>query len=196
MIVSKANPLFRAGLKRAPGHPIGDRILVRPLPVMKQSEGGLLIPDNAKERQFAGILIAAGDKAADVLWDYGIDQGDEVWYAKYAGVIEEWQHIVKEGTDPSCPHDGSWDIVPSGDKRWDVIKAPDVDMQLRSCRTCGVLKLSERVNVMSVDDILMDIDLQARLEAGTYKRTRAATEDGKTRYLIERNEGAKDQWEY
>jgi len=186
VIVSRANPLFRKDLQTAPAHPLGERVFIRPLPVQQTTEGGLAIADVAKERAFAGILLAVGDQAADRLYDLGVELGDEVWYAKYAGLIEEWQHIIAPGTDPSCPHDSTWDFVPKDDPRWSAVKVQDPDMQLRACRSCGAAKLSERVILATVDDLLCDVDVQARLERGELKRERRETEDGATRYFIVR----------
>ena len=40
--------------------PIGDRILVEPLELQKQTEGGIIIPDTAKEKPITGKVIEIG----------------------------------------------------------------------------------------------------------------------------------------
>lgn len=198
--VRRPRPLFRPELKDAPGHPMGERVIVREFPVESETEGGIQIAETAKQHYFAGTLIAAGDQAADKLYDLGAKVGDEVWYAKYAGLIERWQHIVSEPpavADPACTHDASWDFVPKDDPAWATVAdgKPNENMELRSCRTCGAKKLSERVLVLSVDDLVLNVDLQVRLESGVYTRHRGETEEGRTRYVIARPPGEDDCFE-
>lgn len=188
MIISKPRPLFRRQLKESPAHPLGARVLVREFPVESKSQGGLETPDVAKERYFAGTLIAAGDQAADRLYDLGVELGDEVWYGKYAGLVQAWQHIVGPDKE-SCAHFGVWDFVPKTDPAWSLVGEPNENMELRSCRECSTLKVSERVIVLSVDDICLDVDLQARLESGAMVRLRGETQDGRTCYYITRESG-------
>ena len=187
MIVSKSQALFRPELRKAPAHPLGERVFVRPLPIATTTESGLEIADIAKKRQFSGRLIAVGDQAADKLWDLGVRLGDEIWYAQYAGIIEEWQHLLSEG-EGACPHDSAWDFIPREDKRWSLVAHPDSEMQLRSCRSCGAVKVSERVIMMSCEDIVCDVDLQVRLDRGEMKRIRKYDTEGKTRYVIHQPE--------
>jgi chaperonin GroES len=187
MIASVAKPLFRRGLRASPGMPMGNFVLVRPFPAMGKTEGGLVIQDTAKERNMAGRLIMVGDEAADKLHDKGVEIGDEIWHARYAGNIEEWQHIVKDGRPADCPHDGQWDRIAKDDKAWALVPVMEAeDADLRSCRACRALKLAERVIVMSADDLAIDVDLMERLENGTMVRKRGVDGEGKTRYYIER----------
>ncbi len=196
VLISKPRPLFRAELKTAPAHPMGARVLVREFPVASQTEGGLAIADVAKKRYFAGELIAVGDQAADKLYDLGCEIGDEIWYAQYAGLVEEWQHIVAPGSDTNCAHDSTWEFVPKDDEGWKAIGEPNENMQLRACRGCGAKKLAERVLVLSVDDIILNVDVQARFERGDLERHRGEDPDGRTRYFLEhRDETKPDSFE-
>jgi co-chaperonin GroES (HSP10) len=195
-VISRPRPLFRPELKTGPAHPAGDRVLVREFPVEAKTEGGIEIADVAKEHLFAGTLIAAGDQACDRLYDLGYELGDEVWYAKYAGVIQKWQHIVADGSDPACAHGGAWEFVPKDDSAWAIVGSnPNENMELRSCRTCGAVKLSERVIIMSVDDIHLNVDVLCRFERGELIRRRGVTADDKTRYYIERTFPRPDTFE-
>lgn len=186
VVINRPRPLFRPELKTGPAHPFGDRVLVREFPVESKTEGGLEIADVAKQHLFAGTLIAVGDQAADRLYDLGAEIGDEVWYAKYAGVIQKWQHIVAAGSDPACEHRGAWEFVPKDDPVWSIVGEPNENMELRACRTCGAKKLSERVIIMSVDDIHLNVDVLCRIERGELVRKRGVTSDQKTRYYLER----------
>lgn len=195
-IISKPNPLFRPELRKAPAHPMGARVLVREFPVGSKTEGGIDVADTAKKRYMAGELIAVGDQAADKLYDLGCEIGDEVWYAQYAGLVEEWQHIVAEGSDTNCVHDSTWEFVPKTDKAWtDLVGEPNDNMQMRSCRGCGAIKLAERVLVLSVDDLILNVDVQARLERGDLWRLRGEDTEGRTRYTIERPKDHEDTFE-
>lgn len=195
VVISKPRPLFRAELTVAPAHPMGDRVLVREFPVESKTEGGLEKPDVAKEHYFAGTIVAVGDQAADRLYDLGVEIGDEVWYAKYAGLIQSWQHIVAAGNDPDCAHDSAWEFLPRSDPAWTAVGVPNENMELRACRTCGAKKLSERVIIMSVDDLCLNVDVQVRLERGELVRRRGEDADGRTRYYIERKHDRKDAFE-
>lgn len=204
--VKTARPLFRDTLRTVPAAPIGSRVFVRPHPIAGETASKFIKPDEAKERQMAGTLIAAGDAAADALYDAGVEIGDEIWYGRYAGIIEEWLHIVKDGRKP-CTHEGAWDIVPKRisaatdrevvyDPRWKGLN-PDDDTKMRECRECGALRLEERVVIMDAADIVCSVDLQVRLEIGEVRRERRVTADGKTRYTIVREfpDDAADSFE-
>lgn len=186
MIVNKANPLYRRELKKAPARPLGDRILVRQMPISETTETGLFKPEVAQERQFAGTLLAAGDDAADKLYDYGVEIGDEIWFAKYAGLLEEWQHIVHE-TDTSCPHE-TWDFVPKNDDAMKHVPKQGMINEVRSCRACGTVRVSEKIIVLRAEDIVMDTDLQVRIERGEMKRVLGVTDTGRTRFVMRRSD--------
>jgi len=201
--IKKPRPIFRRNLRKAPAHPIDDRILVRENAPESVTQTGLAVPESAKERAMNGVLIAAGDAAADYLYDRGIELGDVILYAKYAGVVEEWQHIV--GPDNGdCEHDSAWDHVPrpsdtldalrgGKDKdvilaamKWEIAGGNNENVELRECRTCKTLRATERMIVMSCKDVLMSVDLQERLESGAMARYRGIDSDDKTRFYIRR----------
>lgn len=195
LTINNPRPLFRRELRQAPGLPLGNRVLVREFPPESKTEGGIEKAEVAIERYFAGTLIAAGDQAADRLYDLGVLLGDEVWYGKYAGLIQEWQHIVGEVDVKDCPHDSAWEFVPRTDPRWRFAGTPDDNRGLRACRSCGTLKVTERVIVMSVEDLCVDVDLQRRLETGEMRRTRCEDKDGRTRYVTASAQRREDCYE-
>lgn len=68
--------------------PLQDRILVRPLEEEEVKQGGIIIPDTAKEKPQEGKVVAVG--SGRVLKDgdkqpLEIKKGEKVLYAKYAG---------------------------------------------------------------------------------------------------------------
>lgn len=68
--------------------PLDDRIVVRRIEAEEKTAGGILLPDNAREKPTRGIVEAVG---AGKLLDSGkratvdVKVGDEVLYGKYAG---------------------------------------------------------------------------------------------------------------
>jgi chaperonin GroES len=72
--------------------PINDRVVVKPAPAEEKSSGGIIIPDNAKEKPQKGTVIAVGPGKED--HKMTVKKGDKVLYGKYAG-----QEITYEGVD-------------------------------------------------------------------------------------------------
>lgn len=68
-----------------PFQPVFSSIVVWRIPTQEKTAGGLYVPDTAKEPRSRGILLAAGLKALDELVDHGVELGDVVVFAKYAG---------------------------------------------------------------------------------------------------------------
>lgn len=68
--------------------PIGDRVLVQPLAPPTTTEGGLHIPENAKEKQTRGRVVAVGPGATrkdGKRVPPDVKEGDTVLYGKYTG---------------------------------------------------------------------------------------------------------------
>jgi chaperonin GroES len=68
--------------------PLGDRVVVEAVEQAKQSAGGVILPDTAKEKPQEGIIIAVGpgrktDKGEIIKIDLKV--GDKVIYSKYSG---------------------------------------------------------------------------------------------------------------
>lgn len=72
--------------------PINDRVVVKPAPAEDKTEGGIIIPDTAKEKPQRGEVIAVGPGKEGNLMT--VQVGDIVLYGKYAG-----QEITHKGTD-------------------------------------------------------------------------------------------------
>lgn len=85
--------------------PLGDRVLVKPLPEKEFVKGGIIIPDTAKEKPYEGEVIAAGK--GRVLEDGRIQplevkKGDKVIYTKYGGTevkIEGEEYLLMREDD-------------------------------------------------------------------------------------------------
>ncbi len=68
--------------------PLGDRVVVRPIPKEEMTKSGIVLPDTAKEKPQEGEVIAAGpgrlsEDGKRIAMEVKV--GDRVIYAKYAG---------------------------------------------------------------------------------------------------------------
>lgn len=72
--------------------PINDRVVVKPAPAEEKTKGGIIIPDNAKEKPQQGKVVAVGPgKEGNAMT---VKKGDTVLYGKYSG-----QELNYEGKD-------------------------------------------------------------------------------------------------
>jgi chaperonin GroES len=79
--------------------PLGDRVVIKPLPKEEVTKGGIVLPDTVKEKPQEGEVIAVGPGK---LTDDGnriameVKKGDIVLYAKYAGteVKEDGEELI------------------------------------------------------------------------------------------------------
>lgn len=77
--------------------PLADRVLIEPVEAETKTQGGIFIPDNAKEKPMQGIVKAVGagrrsDKGEIIAMELKV--GDKVLYGKYSGT-----EITVEGTN-------------------------------------------------------------------------------------------------
>ncbi len=161
-----------------PTAPLGDRVIVQPDPVVDLTESRLHIPDVAQNRSSSGFLRHAGLGARDVMYDNGWEIGDHIWFGKFAGVWEEWDHITKDGKK-TCAHENV---------TWVRAHPPGDRMQAWTCAECDAYRLKEPIWLMNVSDILCSDDLQIRIDNGAVRIVRGKTADGKTRHIIQREE--------
>jgi len=73
--------------------PLGDRVVIKPLPREDVTKSGIVLPDTAKEKPQQGEIVAVGpgrtlDSGERVTLD--LKAGDRVLFAKYAGT--EFKH--------------------------------------------------------------------------------------------------------
>ena len=77
--------------------PLEDRVILKPMEAETKTSGGIIIPDNAKEKPQKGEVIAVGpgkvnDKGQKITMS--LKQGDKVLYGKYSGT-----EVSVDGTD-------------------------------------------------------------------------------------------------
>ena len=68
--------------------PLGDRVVIRRVEEEAKTKGGIIIPDNAKEKPQEGEVIAAGPGARDEsgkLVPLDLKAGDRVLFGKWSG---------------------------------------------------------------------------------------------------------------
>lgn len=69
--------------------PLGDRLIVRAIEGEETTEGGIVVPDTAKEKPQKGKVLAVGlgnvDEETGKRTRLDVEVGDEVLYAKYHG---------------------------------------------------------------------------------------------------------------
>ncbi|MCU0643172.1 MAG: co-chaperone GroES [bacterium] len=68
--------------------PLADRVVVKPVESVEKKQGGIIIPDTAKEKPQQGKIIAAGpgkvsDSGEKIPMEVKV--GDIVLYGKYSG---------------------------------------------------------------------------------------------------------------
>jgi chaperonin GroES len=85
--------------------PLHDRILVKRLEGEEKTVGGIIIPDNAKEKPMEGKVIAVGN--GKVLEDgtvrkLEVKSGDRILFSKYAGSevkMDGAEHLILREDD-------------------------------------------------------------------------------------------------
>lgn len=68
--------------------PLGDRVLVHPLEAEEVKQGGIIIPDTAKEKPQEGEVVALGTGKRDddgKTVEFTVKKGDKVLISKYGG---------------------------------------------------------------------------------------------------------------
>lgn len=85
--------------------PLGDRVLVKPLEREEVSQGGIVLPDTAKEKPQEGTVLAVGsgrmlEDGSKVTME--VKAGDKVLYGKYAGTeikLGNEEHLILSERD-------------------------------------------------------------------------------------------------
>ena len=68
--------------------PLHDRVLVRRLEAPEKTSGGIIIPDNAKEKPQEGEIVAAGSGTRDEDGTFvalDVKAGDKILFGKWSG---------------------------------------------------------------------------------------------------------------
>ena len=80
--------------------PLADRVVVKPADAEQKSQGGIIIPDTAKEKPLRGTVVAAGKGTKDNPMELKV--GDVVLYGKFAGTeieLEGDKFIIMRESD-------------------------------------------------------------------------------------------------
>ena len=68
--------------------PLNDRVLIKRLEAEQKTAGGILIPDNAKEKPAEGLVVAVGNgkvlENGDRVY-LSVKEGDKVLFGKWSG---------------------------------------------------------------------------------------------------------------
>jgi len=77
--------------------PLADRVVIKPIEDQEKMQGGIIIPDTAKEKPMQGEVAAVGpgkvsESGQKVAME--VKKGDRVLYGKYSGT-----EVTVDGTD-------------------------------------------------------------------------------------------------
>lgn len=85
--------------------PLADRVVVKPMEQEEKQQGGIIIPDTAKEKPQEGEIIAVGpgkvsDSGQKVAME--VKKGDRVLYGKYSGTevtVDKEDYLIMRESD-------------------------------------------------------------------------------------------------
>ena len=69
-------------------HPLGDKVLVKPIPLDDVTEGGLILPTQSKDRPLRGTVVSTGPGARmndGTIAPVSVKAGQVVLFGKYSG---------------------------------------------------------------------------------------------------------------
>ncbi|ABX31875.1 molecular chaperone GroES [Petrotoga mexicana DSM 14811] len=78
--------------------PLGNRLLIKPITEERKTEGGIVLPDSAKEKPQKAEVKEVGKLDED----YDLKVGDKVIFSKYAGTeikIDDEDYIIIDVED-------------------------------------------------------------------------------------------------
>jgi co-chaperonin GroES (HSP10) len=108
--------------------PMDANCVVWRLPPLKETKGGIIIPEDQRSPHAKGLLLAAGPRAMDVLVSNGIEIGHIVIFARFAG----W-----ETRDQTAEYATEQEILMLRER--DIIGSDDLKKELDSGRAKYVL---------------------------------------------------------
>jgi chaperonin GroES len=85
--------------------PLSDRVVIKPAPADEKVQGGIIIPDTAKEKPQKGEIVAVGPgKVSDAGQTIApsVKVGDTVLYGKYSGTevtIDNEEYLIVRESD-------------------------------------------------------------------------------------------------
>lgn len=92
-------------MAKATIEPLGDRVVIRPIPKEEVSKGGIVLPDTVKEKPQEGEIIAVGpgklsEDGKRIAMEVKV--GDTVIYSKYAGTefkLDDEEVVIMRESD-------------------------------------------------------------------------------------------------
>jgi len=72
-------------IPEVPYQPIHDNVIIYRIPPKEVTAGGLFLPDAHVPHDPIGVLLAWSGRARDVLESQGLELGELVWFAAFAG---------------------------------------------------------------------------------------------------------------
>lgn len=85
--------------------PLADRVVVKPIEPEEKKEGGIIIPDTAKEKPMQGKVVAVGPGKISENGEkipMEVKVGDIVLYGKYSGTevtIDNEEYLIMRESD-------------------------------------------------------------------------------------------------
>jgi len=85
--------------------PMEDRVILKPMEAQEKTAGGIIIPDNAKEKPQKGEIVAVGPGKTNDKGERNamtLKVGDKVLYGKYSGTevtIEGIEYLIVRESD-------------------------------------------------------------------------------------------------
>lgn len=80
--------------------PLADRVLVKPTAAPEKTVGGIIIPDDPKEKPMRGEVIAVGEGTKDEAMILKV--GDQVLFGKYTGTeleVDGEKYLIMHQSD-------------------------------------------------------------------------------------------------
>lgn len=80
--------------------PLGTRVILEPLQAEEKTQGGIIIPDSAKEKPQSGKVVAVGTGSKEEPMEVKV--GDVVLYGKYSGTeisYDNNDYLIMSQTD-------------------------------------------------------------------------------------------------
>jgi len=85
--------------------PLGERVVIKPLPGEEVTKGGIVLPETAKEKPQEGEVVAVGpgrllDNGTRVSIDLKV--GDKILFSKYAGneiKLDDVEYLIMRESD-------------------------------------------------------------------------------------------------
>ncbi len=92
-------------MAKAKIEPLGDRVVIKPIPKEEVSKGGIVLPDTVKEKPQEGEIIAVGpgklsEEGKRIAME--VKAGDTVIYSKYAGTefkLDDEEVVIMRESD-------------------------------------------------------------------------------------------------